>query len=348
MSCSKTSPDKEQQENAVDQNDSANPKNDKQAITNGAGEAPPNGPVAVLPLDPPPPPPPPPPPLPIPEPLLFPPPPLVGPPMAPFVPVPVPVPVNECIADIDCLAKDPCIRARCEDGICVFSHKKCLNPGPCEKSPGFCVDGECRYESACPKPTGKCDKYECVEDTCIHTLTCPGKPCTNVSCDEDTGACNESGCGCAPNSCYDGNACDADTEICEPPQPLICPTQTDCTYLSCNAVNGQCDIDVPCTDIPLCFTGVGTCNVDGTCNFSDLTPVACATPPDLCHVATHAYCDSITTGECVYPEKVCNDPPPCFIANGAICDLATGDCIYSEPLECPAGQTCNVQTGLCG
>lgn len=49
----------------------------------------------------------------------------------------------------------------------------------------------------------------------------------------------------------------------------------------------------------------------------------------------------------MYPEKVCNDPPACFIANEAVCDLATGDCIYSKPLECPPGQVCNAQTGLC-
>lgn len=277
MSCSKTTKDKDPQENAVDQNDSADPRNAPPATVDGALPAPPNGPVAVLPLDPPPPPLPVPVPVPPPPP---PPPPLIGLPLPPFVPVPTPVHHrHECIADADCFPEDSCIKAKCENSICVFSPKKCLNPGPCERSPGFCVDGECQYESACPEPLGKCDKYECLDDICIHTLTCPGKPCTNVSCDEETGACNESGCGCAPNSCYDGNDCDAETEICEPPQPLICPTQTDCTYLSCNAVNGQCDIDLPCTDIPPCFSGEGTCNMDGTCNFTDLTPVACTTPP---------------------------------------------------------------------
>lgn len=346
MSCSKITRKEDPQENAVDQNDSGDPSNDQRAAPNRIPAVPP-GPALAQPIVPPPPQP-----LPVPVPVPSPPPPpLVGPPVPVPVPVPTPVPVpvpsHECVEDIDCLSKDPCTRAKCDDGICVFAPKKCLDPGPCEKSPGFCFDGECHYESACPDPTGKCDKYECVDDTCIHTPTCPGSPCANVSCNEDTGACSESGCGCAPNACYDGNDCDLDSDICEAPTPLVCPTQTDCTYLSCNAVNGQCDIRLPCEDIPLCFTGEGTCNVDETCDFSNLTPVTCTTPPDLCHVTTHAYCDSVTSGECVYPAKVCNDPPPCFEADGAICDLATGDCIYTDPLVCPVGQACNVQTGLC-
>ena len=132
------------------------------------------------------------------------------------------------------------------------------------------------------------------------------------------------------------------------------------------------------------FVDEGTCALTTVCSQVNETVIACIPPPvvDECTLGTFECVEPDSSRECILdPETggtVWSDPVPCavgFSCNDAtgvceadvvdecvlgtaecvtetsnrvcITDSETGGTVWSDPAECPAGTTCNEETGLC-
>ena len=192
--------------------------------------------------------------------------------------------------DLVCDDEDPCTDDACDvlTGVCVFeasSGAACSDGDPCT-SGDVCDAGTC---AGAPK---SCDD---------------GNPCTESHCDAETGACIDTALGgqdCDDgNQCTEGDACSAETGLCEG-AAIDCADDNDCTTDSCLPALG-CVFTantIPCDDGDAC-TGPDACK-NGSCKSTALA----------CDDGIPCTIDSCVAGEgCefVTDDAVCDDGNPC-------------------------------------
>jgi len=231
-----------------------------------------------------------------------------------------------------CDLQDPCCGVDCNDGLsCTTEH---------------CVEGYCEYTWLCGRDPNACEYRFCDENgqCAFETVVCDdGDPCTNDSCDPQTGCefvfncggerdpcrvydCDgQGGCTSEPVDCDDANPCTQ--EHCDPEEGCVyewtCPEPSEpCVQRWCDE-QGQCqeqpidcDDDNPCT-IEHCDQELG-CVYEPKC----VTTNPCL--PKRC----------LPDGRCV-TDSPCADNNPCTIDKCKKLDEYSYSCEY-ECLECTA------------
>jgi len=236
-----------------------------------------------------------------------------------------------------------------------------------------CTDLPCQSNSDCPTGwacdlgTGKCKQQPCSSD-----LDCPtGFKCNSGVCERDscvpqcTGkCCGDDGCGgTCPNNCPGGYVCDLGTCQCKPdvactsnddcPQDYYCDlTVNECKPVVCNPqCEGKCCGDDGCgntcpNDCPVgyvCNMTTCQCVLDTTCTSDSQCPTMHCCRDGACIPAA---CGNMQCGFDPVCEFSCGTCPA-----GYTCNYDTGQCIADDPGElCPSGQECTLMTdgGLTG
>ena len=247
--------------------------------------------------------------------------------------------------------------AACDDGSKCSTKDTCIK-GECKgedyKVSGICDDGNpctndgCVPQSGCfsvAKNTGACDDgNKCTEaDACV-SGKCIGKdklcndnnPCTNDSCDKDTGNCQAKQ---FDGPCDDGNACTkSDTCVdgkCSGPQ-VDCDDKNSCSTDICDTVKG-------CQHLPklggtACDDGIG-------CTTNDKCDGGVCTGTNLC-----VACQSDTECTKFDDGNVCTGVLKCITtAKGKVCDVDAKTVITCPAAADPACGTaaCDGNNGKC-
>ncbi len=295
-----------------------------------------------------------------------------------------------CSSVSDCNDDDDCTLDACDGGLCAYfdaagceeNHGQpiCKDNDDCDKfieGQGACDFAQCDSE-LCVVGVHD-DGYVCAEGGCGASSTCAAgdcvtqentgcddnDPCTDDSCDEETGACVN-----APTDCDDGNpctenACGAEgctaTPVegdCDDSSPcttedvclegtcvgtaVVCTSDDPCVAATCDDVTGECVTSgASCDDDNSCTTD--SCDEEGNCTYENLEGPCedgdlCATDQDQC-----------VEGICVGGDaKDCDDENPCSFDE---CDAATGECTYdfqdcNDEVECTT-DFCDAATGIC-
>ncbi len=278
-----------------------------------------------------------------------------------------------CDDDNACISADQCQGGVCQGGSATLcnDNNTCTDDS-CDPAKGCvyaplngiaCTDGNaCTLEDTCIK--GKC-KIGGV-DPCDD-----GKPCTQDSCDWQTGCLHLPMNG---NVCDDGDKCSSGDLCakgqCLPGTAVDCDDHNACTKDGCFSAIG-CKNEplnaIPCDDGDKCKGGEtcqsGTCTGGSPVNCNDANPCTA----DVCDALLGCqhkmldgkFCDdgnsctqgdSCVAGKCVSGQgKTCDDGNPCTVDS---CTAAKG-CSYSaaDGKGCDDGDTCSVadkcQAGAC-
>ncbi len=255
----------------------------------------------------------------------------------------------DCTGDLDC-----------DDGLYCNGAETCVS-GSCQPGTAVdCSDGVACTDDSCNETTESCDNVandaNCDDglycngaESCDALLGCQagttvncddGVACTDDSCNETTGACDNIA---NDANCNDGLYCNG-AETCDP--ALDCQAGTDpCVGQLCDEVGDvcvDCFDDLDCDDGLYC-NGAETC-VSGSCQTG--TAVDCndgvACTDDSCNETTDS-CDNVVN------DANCDDGLHC---NGAeTCDALLG-CQAGVAVHCDDGvpctdDSCNESTDAC-
>ena len=236
----------------------------------------------------------------------------------------------------------------CRYGKCVEMAPECTTDGDCEQgqvcSNGWCINVPCQSREDCMPPDCVCHNGECA----VPPPVCQG----NQDC------------------CW-GYLCSFGT--CVPESP-VCQSDDDCLALNPErprCLEGECVpecfIDIDCHIGEVCINGhclspsctVESCPLGQWCDLSDgqckpgCDEDADCTAPDTCNLVTHqcgqtdccsgcadgGWCDTLTC-QCV---DNCNSDADCPAGFECQADFRC----WCTVASCPAGATCNPQTGAC-
>ena len=270
----------------------------------------------------------------------------------------------------ECDDDNECTQDTCGDGECVFealtgplcddldpcTHSESCNLGLCTGGIALncedgnpCTDDSCAPDSSCTHipAEGFCEEGNpCTgPDQCVAGVCEPGpanncyddNPCTDDSCDPDSGCVNEYNnaiCDddnpCTDDSCLPDGSCvnipnDASCNNDDP-----CTTDDQCAGGDCQSGEAvECDDSNPCTD--------DQCGPDGSCGFVP-NSVACD-DDDLCTEN-----DQCSGGECSPGSQVnCDDADPCT-TNSCQSDSGCSSSPAPDETQCPGG---SCQGGQC-
>lgn len=273
-------------------------------------------------------------------------------------------PGQTCTVSADCdiellgIAQLPCLRAKCEEGLCIATPAKaasCDDGNPCTLE-DRCVAGDCVGDLVTCADAGPCTKASCDESTgncALEPFTGPcddGDPCT---ADETCGESGDCGggtpiCGCATDAdCPDdGDPCNGvytcdltgETPTCRVADgtAIVCDTSADgpCSITSCNPDTGACEQ----------LTSTGGCDDGDPCTTSDAcSQGVCSGTPTDCNDGDVCTDDACGPGGCVKsPSSApCNDGDAC--TSGDVC---SGGTCQGTAILCDDGDACT--TDGCG
>jgi hypothetical protein len=276
---------------------------------------------------------------------------------------------NACTADT-CDEKAGCANTplpeggSCEDGDPCTADDVC-SEGVCHGVAVDCDDGKfCNGAESCEPTTGQCmpgeppdvdDGIACTTDACNeeedaivhgadHAFCEDLNPCTDDSCDPDTG------CENAPNvvECDDGMACSTG-DVCGNGMcvglPLICDDGLFCNGIEeCKEAGGGC---VPGTP-PALDDGV-VCTID-TCD--DETDLVVHTPEaatcDDGDGCTDEVCDPVEGCQNPFNEAPCDDLIACTGNDKCSLGQCVGEAMVCDDLQfCNGLESCDEQIGAC-
>lgn len=281
----------------------------------------------------------------------------------------------ECVSAAQCNDGVACTVDTCEaNGSCRHAATNAL----CDDGL-FCNGGEtCTAAGGCAsgQPPACTDTNDCTVNSCDETAnTCVAAPLSTGACTQangDPGVCSAGVCS-PPVACAAGETrcVDGSSQVCNATRTGFV-TQSACAF-GCNAQATGCNLCTPA----LCAVAPGTCTLSATCSADGLScnRVECAARlcvQGACRECVNANdCDAgeaCTDNQCV-AVATC-DPAQCGVAgcNPAgtacdVCNVATDcpdtnliDCLVpacgadgltctTQPLACPAGETCVL--GLC-
>ncbi|HAN30172.1 MAG TPA: hypothetical protein DCQ06_01110, partial [Myxococcales bacterium] len=254
-----------------------------------------------------------------------------------------------CDDDNACTTNDVCEKG----GKCFGALKKCDDGKVCTIDKCDTNVGQCFYENntgqACKDGNGCTLGDSCISGVCqsgSSKLCNDSQPCTDDSCDPQSGAClfkaNQ-------NVCDDGNPCTLKDACqagkCDGTQSKKCDDGNSCTLNSCNTANGLCETknaadNVLCSDNDLCTQG-DACK-QGICTTG---------PPLYCDDNNPCTTDACVaqTGKCSYvPNSIpCDDGNSCTENDGCQAGKCTGGknvCECQKTSDCAAkddGNPCN-------
>ncbi len=187
-----------------------------------------------------------------------------------------------CIpVDTNCDDGDACTVDACDSTTGTCSH----TPITCATDE-VCVDGQCLFtcanDAACDDGD-PCTTEVCTNGACVTSDTCVSPdPCTNVSCNPNTGACIFVASICGPGQVCFGGGC-----------VTPCGTDTDCDD------GDMCTIGVCGPDYACEFTTID-CDDGDTCTTDSCDPNTgvCANDPVVC-AANEVCVDSVCYTACV-------------------------------------------------
>ncbi|MDF1561412.1 MAG: matrixin family metalloprotease [Deltaproteobacteria bacterium] len=261
-----------------------------------------------------------------------------------------------CSTAADCAPDEVCQNSQCVPAPCL-DNTDCEAPLICNTTTGDCVPPPCSSDADCTAG------YTCVGNICQRSATCLiCETCTeNIDCGA-SGMCVSFGAGGVCTQTCGQTSCPGNSTCFEVPD-----TQGQTFYLCLNddaGTNGPCPASYVCDDP---CAGV-VCNPGESCNPATSQCEAascdglgndCANNGALCTVDNDLCLD---TGTSVYCSCRCADDLVCG-ANGSCLDLNTGAacagggncaCVTNttqpgpcDNVTCPAGQSCNPQSGLC-
>lgn len=162
------------------------------------------------------------------------------------------------------------------------------------------------------------------------TLCSDGNPCTVDACDANERCVANH----PPVNCDDGNPCTTDS--CDPASgcesaPVVCEDPDLCTLNACDPLTGQCAFPpIACPEGQACNSATGECATLDRCAGIDCSDG---------NACTVDLCDPIFG--CFSLQAICEDFNPCTIDS---CNPELG-CDFRP--ACPAGQSCNRETGAC-
>jgi hypothetical protein len=221
---------------------------------------------------------------------------------------------------------------------------------------GACVKVECSADSGCK--SGKiCESHVCVDPLCSATKKCAkitdkcsGGRCVPGRCPTDYECLSGTVCDPATGTCVDHRDCTV--------QGFTCDAGQVCDRVTRECVDGECDLNVVCTDPKLKCDTVSKKCVPKKCPSEYTCPsgTLCDAPSGSCVVSE---CDDGTP--CSNPDMKCNVnlhkcvPKACptdFLCDaGTICDTSTGKCTGSScgdaQHRCPATFMCDSATLKC-
>lgn len=236
-----------------------------------------------------------------------------------------------------------CLDARCEDGQCIVSVRRCDDGKPCTQ-----------------------DLCDPERDECMHIPTNPGGECAaNATCDGEDCKCAEGfeDCddqpGCEANLALDTNHCGQCDNACDGATP-------SCLGGSCGAcqVAEDCPPDArACSGDPVCMAGVcsyplapDTCLIDGQCRTANQADPS--NPCRVCRPSASTTAWTVRTGESCNDGLFCTENDTCTAAatctgttrvcsDGVSCTIDTcvetggGSCQFpQQPNTCRIGNTC--------
>ncbi len=270
-----------------------------------------------------------------------------------------------------CDDKRPCTEDKCDgEGGCIFTIKKdaCLVNGKCY------VKGDADPANACltcdpaadnkafspVKDGAKCDTAKapdlctlivsgkCVKGECVPDQTMPkgcddSSPCTDDSCDPETG--------CVFTPVKDGTVCTLD-DPCKPgtclngkcfvPDDASCDDHNPCTKDECDKTAGcvhtpltgpNCDDGNACTVGDKCDNGVCK-GIEKNCDDGNICT------QDGCDPVVGCWHDTVTNPCCKGGLSICNDNDPC---TDDTCDPVTLKCKYvNNTAACDDGNKCTI------
>ena len=225
----------------------------------------------------------------------------------------------------------------CVNGICTGVPADCSDANPCTTDACDLLEG-CRHLhfdfAPCQDEDPCTADDQCISGTCVgQPVVCDdGNPCTQDSCDPNTGECQ--GQPWVGAGCDDGNHCTLDDTceqgVCTGGQSLVCDDGEPCTDDHCSPEAGcqyppnsaPCDDGNPCTIADTC-TG-GQCAAGTAKGCQDGNP------------CTQDFCE-LTTGECIHAfvNWPCDDGDLCTTNDQCDAGLCSG-----QPVNCDDDNPC--------
>lgn len=282
-------------------------------------------------------------------------------------------PLN-CRDDCDCYTGESCISGTCQQS--GGDQQTCVTDDDCPDGQvckgNKCVNESCTTRDDCAPPACVCKNEECTAPPPVcqgDADCCSGYRCNFGTCvPENVGCQSDDECEAIDPEyprCVDGQCVQECINDIDCPLPgQVCVNNhcisPDCTVDSCDP--GQwCDVnDGQCK--PGCDEN-SDCVSPQTCNYTTHQCGQTDCCGGICDPQTH-YCDSLTC-QCVESCQTDADCPTNFTCNagrcwctdlacpaGTSCNQQTGECVQdtvqcTTDADCPAGWTCNQGTGQC-
>ena len=247
-----------------------------------------------------------------------------------------------CLTEADCkyLEADagPCETPVCEDGACILGPK---TDGTMCDDGDLCTAGDLCEGGACVSG----DPLVCDDE----------EPCTEDSCDPDTGDCVfapldgelcDDGDACTSDDLCDGGTCGGTAIECVDDNPCTddaCDTETGCVFTAVDD-GAPCDDEDACTGVDVCIEGVCIGGPGPDCD--DGNPCTA----DVCDPVEGCINEPLS-------DIPCDDGNPCTAGDSCqdgVCESGINQCVCETDGDCDEfddGDICNgalvCQEGLC-